>query len=145
MNANEILSYVEDLKKYHKTNDPYKIAEYYGIVVNDHYKSALDSFTAHTIKSTALYPTMICINDKYTDFSKKLLCAHELGHALFHDGINHFATTNKNVTTNVEWEANLFAISLLDSSISNRLNMPLSAMNNYLLKDIIDYNLKFSE
>ena len=145
MNANEILSYVEDLKKFHKTNDPYKIANYYGIVVNDHYKSVLDSFTANIIKSTSQHPTIICINDKYTDFSKKILCAHELGHALFHDGINHFATTNRNVTTNVEWEANLFAISLLDDSISERLNTPLSALSNYVLKDLIDYNLKFSE
>ena len=74
-----------------------------------------------------------------------MLCAHELGHALLHeDCVNHFAVTNKNVTTHVEQEANLFALALLTSDdIDEDLCIPLSNMSNYLLKSIMDYNIKF--
>jgi Zn-dependent peptidase ImmA (M78 family) len=79
--------------------------------------------------------------------SKKVLCAHELGHALLHeDLVNNFAITSKNITTNLEYEANLFAISLLtNDNIDDYLTIPISKMNNYLLKSIIDYNLKFEK
>ena len=82
----------------------------------------------------------------HTEFSKKVLCAHELGHALLHeDCLNHFAVTSKNVSSNVEKEANLFAIALLsDYDIDTKLSMPLENMNNYLLKSIMDYNLQLT-
>ena len=68
------------------------------------------------------------------------LCAHELGHALLHDdGINHFATTSKNAFTNIEYEANLFAVALLFDE--NDFNVPLVSMSNYTLKSILDYNI----
>ena len=103
----------------------------------------LQDFTAQTIKFDG-YPTIISINDAYTEFSKKVLCAHELGHALLHENcVNHFAVTSANVTTTVEQEANLFAIVLLSNSqVESRLALPLASMNNYLLKAIMDYNIK---
>lgn len=142
MNAKDIISYTRDIKASWHTNDPYKIAKRLGIVVL-HRDNCATGFTAHTIKFDG-YPTIISINNAYTDFSKKVLCAHELGHALLHkDCINHFATTNKNVTTNVEQEANLFAIALLsDNDIDNKLDIPLESMTNYMLKSIMDYNIK---
>ena len=92
----------------------------------------------------ANYPTIITINDRYSTKAKRILCAHELGHALLHeDGINHFAVTEKNVATGVEYEANLFALTLLtDKDWEAMLKMPLKQMNNYLLKSIIDLNLQ---
>ncbi|MBR5595881.1 MAG: ImmA/IrrE family metallo-endopeptidase [Lachnospiraceae bacterium] len=143
MKAKNILNFVEELKNTLKTNDPYEIAEYYGIKIL-HRDSPVKDFTAYTMKFPN-YPTIISINNAYTDFSKKLLCAHELGHALIHEGtINHFRTTGNNMAVNVEQEANLFAIALVsDGKISETLGMPLESMNNYLLKTIMDYNLKF--
>ena len=145
MNAKDIIALARDIKTSWHTNDPYKIAERLGIVVL-HRENCIKEFTAQTIKFDD-YPTIISINNAYTDFSKKILCAHELGHALLHeDCVNHFAITTKNVSTNVEQEANLFAIALLtDQDLDNKLSLPLSALNNYLLKSIIDYNIKLKK
>lgn len=141
MNAKDIIALARDITTSWHTNDPYKIAERFGIVVI-HRKCCIDGFTAQTIKFAG-YPTIISINDAYTEFSKKVLCAHELGHALLHeDCVNHFAVTSKNVTTNVEQEANLFAIALLTDPNMDDLSLPLSSMSNYLLKSIMDYNIK---
>lgn len=144
MKAKDIISLTTKIKNSWNTNDPYRIAEILGIVVL-HRKNCHKNFTAQTIKFPG-YPTIISINDSYTDFSKKMLCAHELGHALLHeDSANYFAVTDKNVITNVEQEANLFAISLLtDSDIDDILCMPLASMNNYLLKSIMDYNIQLN-
>lgn len=142
MNAEKIIALARSFKTEWGTNDPYKVAEKMGIVVL-HRDSGVMDFTAQIVK-LAGHPTIISINDAYTDFSKKLLCAHELGHALLHEGhINNFATTSRNINTNVEQEANLFAIALLtDASFDSRLVIPLKDMNNYLLKEIIELNLR---
>ena len=107
------------------------------------------TFTQNLKRSLKMdgYPTIISINDNFTEFSKKVLCAHELGHALLHENyVNHFATTSRNITTNVELEANLFAIALLtDDDINNYINIPIEKMNNYLLKTILDYNISKKE
>lgn len=145
MDAKDSIALARDIKKNWHTNDPYKIAERLGITVL-HRDSCIKGFTAQTVKIDG-YPTIISINNAYTDFSKKVLCAHELGHALLHENcVNHFAITSSNVATNVEQEANLFAIALLSrDDIDMTLDIPLSGMNNYLLKSIMDYNIKFKK
>ena len=145
MNAEDIIAYARDIKKNWKTNDPFEIAAKLGITIL-HRKDIFKGFTAQTIKCSG-YPTIISINDNYTDFSKKILCAHELGHALLHENcINHFAVTSQNVATSVEQEANLFAIALLsDKNMERNLKLPLASMINYMLKAIIECNLKFKE
>lgn len=146
MNFNsKIIELARSFKSTWGTSDPYEIARRLGITVL-HRRTAIANFTAQTLKLPG-YPTVISINDAYTDFSKKLLCAHELGHAILHsDGVNNFATTSQNIHTNVEQEANLFAIALLtDKSFDSQLTIPLADMSNYLLKELINYNLKKSE
>lgn len=60
--------------------------------------------------------------------------------------MNHFANTSNNILSNVEKEANLFAIALLTNyDIDENLSIPLAKMNNYLLKAIMDYNIRFEE
>lgn len=139
--AYEITKYARELKEFYNTDDPYELAKIYGITVIE-IEPCFKDFKAQTLKIEG-FPTTISINRDYSDRSKRILCAHELGHALLHnDHINHFATTSKNLTTNVETEANLFAIALLsDNDINDQLDLPLESMNNYLLKSIIDYNL----
>ena len=89
------------------------------------------------------YPAIISINNAYDERSKKLLCAHELGHALLHEGaVNHFAVTPQNAFSGVEYEANLFAVSLLYDELEEEPSIPVEHMNNYMLKSIIDYNLR---
>ena len=55
--------------------------------------------------------------------------------------VNYFAITSTNVTTDVELEANLFALALLMEN-EDELAIPLDKMDNYLLKTIMDYNIK---
>lgn len=145
MKAKDIIALARDIKTSWHTNDPYEIAKHLGITVLDR-KVSIKGFTAQTIKING-YPTIISINDAYTDFSKKILCAHELGHALLHENcVNHFAVTSKNISTNVEQEANLFAVALLtNKNIDKDLLLPLANMNSYMLKSIIEYNLKFKD
>lgn len=76
----------------------------------------------------------------YEPKSQLVLCAHELGQALLHsDDINNFAVTSKNAFKNVEYEANLFAVSLLFNE--SDFNMKVLNMSNYLLKQVLDYNI----
>ncbi len=137
----DIVRFVNDIKNSWGTNDPFEIAERFGIVVNVR-PSCLPDFTAHTLKRDG-YPTIICINAAYDELSQRLLCAHELGHALLHaEGINHYTIASSIELERVESEANIFALTLLDGSINKRVNMPIERMNNYILKSIVDYNLK---
>ena len=96
------------------------------------------------MKQSDNYPTIIIINGRYEHKSQLVLCAHELEHALLHsDDINNFAVTSKNAFKNVEYEANLFAVSLLFNE--NDFNMKVLNMSNYLLKQVLDYNIAVEE
>lgn len=143
MRATDVIALAKGIKASWNTKDPYKIAERFGIEVLFR-DVTMKGFTAQTVKIPG-YPTIISINNAYDENSKRILCAHELGHALLHEEIiNHFASTNKSITTDTEIDANLFALALLmDEEVENQLNVPLKSMSNYLLKSIIDYNLKF--
>ena len=138
--TNDIIKYARELKTSLHTNNPYRIAEHFGIQVL--HKPGTKDFTAHTIKLNG-YPTIIAINEKLSNHAKTVLCAHELGHALLRgEGVNYFALTEKNIKTNVEYEANLFAFSLLsDDNINLELSTPMEKLSDYTLKTIIDYNL----
>lgn len=140
MKTRDIINFARDLKR-KMGNDPYVIAAHYGVEVMQ-VASPIKDFTAQIIKMTDC-PTIITINKKFSEFSKKVLCAHELGHALLHSNcVNYFATTPGNVKTTLELEANLFAIVLLgDDDIEDQLCLPLENMNNYILKTIMDYNI----
>ena len=59
------------------------------------------------------------------------------------DDINNFAVTSKNAFKNVEYEANLFAVSLLFNE--SDFNMKVLNMSNYLLKQVLDYNIAVEE
>lgn len=101
MQAKDIIALARGIKDAWQTNDPYEIAERLGIVVL-HRDTNINDFTAQTIKFPG-YPTIISINNAYSEFSKSVLCAHEVGHALLHeDCVNHFAITSKNVSTHVK-------------------------------------------
>lgn len=141
MKSKDIIMLAKGFKVCWNTNNPFELAERLGIEVLLRDVS-MKGFTAQTIKMPG-YPTIISINDKFNEKSKRILCAHELGHALLHEEcVNHFAVTNRNAITEVEREANLFAVALLiDDSLEAQLNVSLENMSNYLLKSILDYNI----
>ncbi len=141
MRARDIKRLAQDLRGNYNTKDPFVIARKFGIrtVISN----VLPKETkAYTIKSEN-YPTIIMINGSYEYKSQVVLCAHELGHALLHeDGVNNFAVTTKNAFKNVEYEANLFAVSLLFNECD--FNIKILNMSNYLLKQILDHNIVMS-
>jgi len=135
--AEEIIEIVEELKCSLKTADPFEIAEVLGIKVN-FWDSKMKDFTAQTFKAEG-YQTIISIGSKYSNRARKVLCAHELGHAILHTGVNYYKVTEKNVQTMVEYEANLFAVALLFEE--EELSIPINKMSNSTLKILLDYNL----
>ena len=143
MRAADIVALAKGLRDSWNTNDPFEIAKKFGIEVLFR-DVAIKGFTAQTIKIPG-YPTIISINDAFNEKSKKILCAHELGHALLHDeSVNHFSLTKRNVMTYVERDANLFAVALLiDDETEAQLSGPLVNMENHLLKAILDYNIVY--
>ena len=82
MRAQQIIRLACDIKSVWKTNNPFEIAEKYGIKVLIRNVNIGD-FKAQTLKMEG-YPTIISINGLYSTLSQKVLCAHELGHALLH-------------------------------------------------------------
>ena len=138
MRTEAILKFVKELKQTWQTKDPYKIAEIYGIKVITRNLN-VGAYKAQTIKMQN-YPSIISINGLYSERARAVLCAHELGHALLHEElVNHFDTTSKNMNTDVEYEANLFAVALLADE--SKLCMPLHKLNSVALKAIMDYNI----
>ena len=79
---------------------------------------------------------VILINDNYDAVSKNVLCAHELGHAVF----NHANKSNyKDTNLANEYEVNLFAVALLFDEGS--FNMPLAEKSNYTQLSILHANI----
>ena len=137
-----IIEYARELGDFFKTRDPFVIAEKCGFPVNFR-KINISALKANTYKYDSL-PPIIAINDHYTDTAKTVLCAHELGHALLHsDTVNHYNVTATNMKTNVEYEANLFAVSLLFDD--DDFNVPIESMSSYVLKLILDCNIDVCE
>ncbi len=134
--TDEIIAFAQDIRRTWGT-DAIDIAGRMGITV---------AFTkgktvrAYTIKNNN-YPTIISLPEKSNYPARQVLCAHELGHALLHDsGVNWFEGTNRTILNDVEYEANLFAVALLFDE--RKFKIPLADMSNYMLKSVLDYNLR---
>ncbi len=133
----EIIRFARDIRNNWGT-DPFGIAERCGVVV-------VEAESGEPIGATVRVPgylTLITLSGCKTELAKRVICAHELGHALLHDGmaINRFNGTSDSLQDQCEYEANLFAVALLVDDKS--LNRPLKEMNNWMLKYILDYNVK---
>lgn len=131
----EIVDLATDLKRFYHTCDPFKIAEIFGIRVIES-DSCFKNFKAHAIKFNN-YAPYIVINAKFSDVAKKVLCAHELGHVLLHEGtVNNFADVTHRINMTAEYEANLFALALLEDQ--ENLNTPMEEITPYLLQNIVE-------
>ena len=134
--TDEIIAYAKDLKK-QWGNNPINIARRFGInvLINDS-----NEIKAQTIKLDN-YPTIISIYGCKDPIGQRVLCAHELGHALLHnDFVNKYSGSYKTLINETEYEANLFAVALLFDD--KDFYIPISRMSNYLLKAVHDYNIR---
>lgn len=101
------------IRKY-GSNDPYELASIFNIDVMERseFKQQKGAF------KVILNNSFIFVNANLSDEMKRLVCAHELGHALLHrplgkttNGLVEFELFDIKNTT--EYEANLFAANLL--------------------------------
>ena len=139
MDKYDIITYARELRGYFGTRDPFYIAEHFGITITESSMSQ-KVFKAKTIRFPG-YPTLISIGSGFSEKARTVLCAHELGHALLHNGsfVNAFNGTKNDVYSSVEYEANLFAAALLFDN--EDFNIPLENMSEHSLKYLIEYNI----
>ncbi len=140
MKPADIIRLARGIRENWHTNDPFVIAERLGIrvLIRD---VNLKDFKAQTIQMEG-YPTIISINGAYSFSSQKVLCAHELGHAILHEGqgtVNYFDVTARNLYSDIEYEANLFALALLGNEAD--FNMRFLEMSSAVVKSVLDYNI----
>lgn len=108
-----ILTKIKELLKKYGTNCPFKLAKYLGIeIVYEELGNTLGYFNQFCRVK------IIHINQNTPEHQRMFICAHELGHALFHPNANTpFLKKNTLFSTEkIELEANLFAVRLLFSN-----------------------------
>lgn len=141
MEAQEIINLANRLKETYKTNNPFNIAQKLGVKV-EYFNMRKRVLAGNTLMAGR--NPIIGINKNFNDITSQVtICAHELGHVILHknDISNHFE--GKTINETHEYEANLFAVALLFDS--NDFDMKLSNMSNYLLKNILEYNINYND
>jgi len=122
------------------TADPFEIAESLGMSVE--YRQYGKSVKGYFRK--IFDRVFIVINSNYCGRSQRIICAHELGHALLHTDIPDRVTSMSFEDCNpdgFEHEANIFAAALLIDE--EKLSCSISDMSNYIIKGIFDINMKY--
>lgn len=127
---------VENLKYTYNTNNPFEICEQMGIPVRQRkFNPTRKAYFIALPDSPLIY-----VNSLFIEKSKKILCAHELGHILLgHTDVNNFDSESKKS----EREANLFTLYMLFDE--DDFNMKFESMSNYIIKYILDQNIKLKE
>lgn len=102
---------VNQLKKRYKTDCPYEIASYLKIHVMEHnLHPDINGYYKYDRRNQ-----YIVINDNLDQHKQRVVCAHELGHAVMHKHVNTpFMCNNTFLSVSkIEREANRFAAELL--------------------------------
>jgi Zn-dependent peptidase ImmA (M78 family) len=137
-----IIETAKDIISTFGTKDPFKIAQLLEIPII--YREYGDGVKGYCIKIHN--KVHIIINSRFDRRAQKIICAHELGHALLHtENLTPVFTAafKENSSSILEYEANLFAaIMLLDEQ---ELNVKFSEMSNYVLMGIFNENLRIDE
>lgn len=113
MNKNYIFEKTEQLSRKYKTRDPFELLDYLHVVVfeTDRYKT-LKGYCFLSCRT--MY---VAINNSLSDAEKRIVAAHELGHIILHRQQLKLApmkdTLLYDMTSSMEYEANLFAADLI--------------------------------
>ena len=128
----KVINTAENLVSTYGTNNPEELCRLLGIVVVD---QPLPKVTKGFCLTLAAGRAIV-LNEKLQPRERQSCIAHELGHALLHNGINYmFVSQNTQmVTGKYETEADLFAAALLlnGESISEDTTLTLLAQKHHL-------------
>lgn len=107
-----IKNLTETLIKKYNTRDPFELADYMNIVIFEEELGHVNGFYQACPKTKIIH-----LNKNLGYIQRKIVCAHELGHALLHSRLNIlFLEKNTFLVKNkYEKEANKFAAELLIS------------------------------
>lgn len=124
-----IKSLIDDLLKKYKTSNPFYLSNYLNIYIKETDVDP-DVFKARLYFIGS--KKGILLNSNLDNKTKKILVAHELGHAiLHHDFFNYY---NYSCSEEIEYEANLFALELLSRSMA----LDISQINCLTIETIIN-------
>ena len=139
MKREEIVEFATGLKRTYHTNDPYELARIFGIKVEEQLE-CMKWFKAQAVKFKGYVPYIV-INGNYDERSKRVMCAHELGHVFLHDDtLNNFTNPGGRINMDAEYEANLFALALLEEQAN--LNMNMADIPAYLVQNIVEKSVE---
>ena len=114
----------ESLVRKYKTRDPFRIAKALGFVVVHAPMQGIRGFYQYIKRCYVIY-----IDSSLDDHAARFVCAHEIGHALMHRGLNRiFMDSHTYFQTNrYEIDANRFAVDLLydDDALRDFLEYPV--------------------
>lgn len=133
-----ITSKIKSITKKFETNNPFKIAKELGIeVVYEDIGKALGYYSRH------FKVKVIHINQNANEHSKEFICAHELGHAIFHPDANTPFLKRQTLfsTDRIELEANFFAVNLLFSSTDACLTVEEAIKQYGIPKQLVISNI----
>lgn len=102
----------EKLARVYGTRDPFRIAEALGFIIIETPLEGIRGFYQAVHRCRIIY-----LDNRLSDGDRRWVCAHELGHALQHQGCNRIFmdTRTHMVTSRYEKEADRFAVDLLFS------------------------------
>ena len=122
--ANTISEKIDALIRKYDTRNPFELCENLNIRIR--YKDLGVAIKAYYFYHARI--KNIVLNTRVGDIVQKILCAHELGHALLHGELAAMRGFQElemfDITSRTEYEANLFAAELLidDSKLFELLN-----------------------
>ena len=138
MNRTDIIRYAREVRAYYGTTDALEICHRMGIPVV--IKNMFAGMKAYMVRRPEAN-SFIQLDERYSEASLRILCAHELGHWLLHgEGYNTFAITASNIKTQKEAEADLFALALMAED--DWFRMPIASMSAYMVKSILEANIE---
>lgn len=105
-------SLAEKLVRIHGTRDPFRIADALGVIVIDTPLKGIRGLYQYVHRCHIIY-----LDNSLDEQRRRWVCAHEIGHALLHKGLNRlFMDAHTHMVSNrYEIEADHFAADLLFS------------------------------
>ena len=121
----------EKLARVYGTRDPFRIAEALDFIIIETPLEGIRGFYQAVHRCRIIY-----LDNRLSDGDRRWVCAHELGHALQHQGCNRIFmdTRTHMVTSRYEKEADRFAVDLLfsDDDLRDMIELSIDTVAQFL-------------